>query len=107
MDSETLMLEIREYCRRFSVAETTFGRLAINDGKLVSRLRYGGRVTSETVDRVRAFIGKPPRERGLAASRRPRTHKVATQIGVSDMNSIAQIKIRSRTSASTTIARSI
>jgi hypothetical protein len=91
MDSETLMLEIREYCRRFSVAETTFGRLAINDGKLVSRLRYGGRVTSETVDRVRAFIGKPPRERGLAASRRPKIHKGATQIGVSDMNSIAQI----------------
>jgi hypothetical protein len=91
MDSETLMLEIREYCRRFSVAETTFGRLAINDGKLVSRLRYGGRVTSETVDRVRAFIGKPPRERGLAASRRPRTHKVSPQIGASDMNSIAQI----------------
>ena len=82
MDSETLMLEIREYCRRFSVAETTFGRLAINDGKLVSRLRYGGRVTPETVDRVRAFIGKPPRERGLAASRRRRTHKVAPQTGV-------------------------
>jgi hypothetical protein len=91
MDSETLMLEIREYCRRFSVAETTFGRLAINDGKLVSRLRYGGRVTSETVDRVRAFIGKPPRERGLAASRRPRTHKVGPQTGVSDMNSTVQI----------------
>jgi hypothetical protein len=69
MDSETLMLEIRKYCRRFSVAETTFGRLAINDGKLVARLRYGGRLTSETVDRVRAFIGNPPRERGLAASR--------------------------------------
>jgi hypothetical protein len=91
MDSEMLMLEIREYCQRFSVAETTFGRLAINDGKLVSRLRYGGRVTAETVDRVRAFIRKPPRERGLATSRRPRTHKVAPQIGVSDMNSTAQI----------------
>src|ERR1700722_11792819 len=91
MDSETLILEIHEYCRRFSVAETTFGRLAINDGKLVSRLRYGGRVTAETVDRVRAFIGKPPRERGLATSRRPRTHKVAPQTGVSDMSFTAQM----------------
>ena len=34
----------------------TFGRLAVNDGKLVGRLRLGGRVTTGTVDRVRAFI---------------------------------------------------
>ncbi|HJU15040.1 MAG TPA: hypothetical protein VJ770_01110 [Stellaceae bacterium] len=38
------------------MAESTFGRLAVNDGKLVSRLRLGGRVTTETEDRVRAFI---------------------------------------------------
>jgi hypothetical protein len=91
MDSETLMLEIREYCRRFSVAETTFGRLAINDGKLVSRLRYGGRVTPETADRVHAFIRKPPRNRGLAPSRSAGSRKVAPQAGGSSMNSTAQV----------------
>src|SRR5690242_10925357 len=42
------------------MAESTFGRLAVNDGKLVSRLRLGGRVTTDTVDRVRAFIAREP-----------------------------------------------
>jgi SAM-dependent methyltransferase len=38
------------------MAETTFGRAAINDGKLVSRLRDGGRITTHTLDRLRAFM---------------------------------------------------
>ena len=41
------------------MAESTFGRLAVNDGKLVSRLRFGGRVTIETVERVRSFMTEP------------------------------------------------
>src|SRR5262249_5624212 len=45
-----------EYCRRAKMAESTFGRLAVNDGKLVGRLRLGGRVRTDTVERVRAFI---------------------------------------------------
>ncbi len=42
------------------MAESTFGRLAVNDGKLVSRLRLGGRVTTDTVDRVHSFIARAP-----------------------------------------------
>jgi hypothetical protein len=56
MDNESLLGEISGYCRRVGMAESTFGRLAVNDGKLVSRLRVGGRVTTETVARVRGFI---------------------------------------------------
>jgi hypothetical protein len=56
MRSADLLDEISDYCRETKVAETTFGRLAVNDGKLVSRLRGGGRVTAETVSRVRRFI---------------------------------------------------
>src|SRR5215470_5230333 len=58
MDSETLLREISEYCRRADLAESTFGRLAINDGKLVRRLRDGGRITTDTFDRIQAFIAK-------------------------------------------------
>lgn len=58
MRSEDLLDEISDYCRRTKVAESTFGRLAVNDGKLVSRLRGGGRVTAETVSRVRTFISE-------------------------------------------------
>ena len=56
MTAEQLLNEIADYCRRVGMAESTFGRRAVNDGKLVSRLRIGGRVTMETVDRVRTFM---------------------------------------------------
>ena len=58
--NEALLRDIAEYCRRARMAESTFGRLAVNDGKLVSRLRLGGRVTTTTVDRVHAFIAREP-----------------------------------------------
>ena len=32
------------------------GRRAVNDGKLTSRLRNGGRITTETLDRIRTFM---------------------------------------------------
>jgi hypothetical protein len=66
--SEALLRDIAEYCRRAGMAESTFGRLAVNDGKLVSRLRLGGRVTTDTADRVQAFIAREPEPRanGLA-----------------------------------------
>ena len=34
----------------------TFGRRAVNDGKLANRLRHGGRITTETLDRIRSFM---------------------------------------------------
>src|SRR3954462_5558121 len=54
--SESLLKEISDFCRDAGMAESTFGRLAVNDGKLVSRLRFGGKVMDETTERVRAFI---------------------------------------------------
>ncbi len=59
--SDTLLRDITDYCRRAGMAESTFGRLAVNDGKLVSRLRLGGRVTTDTAERVDAFIARGPR----------------------------------------------
>ena len=40
------------------MAESTFGRRAVNDGKFVARLRDGARVTPETLTRVNVFIAK-------------------------------------------------
>src|SRR6202050_5193061 len=56
---EALLRDITDYCRLAGMAESTFGRLAVNDGKLVNRLRLGGRVMTDTEDRVRAFIARP------------------------------------------------
>jgi len=56
MNAQELLQEISEYCRRTGLAESTFGRRAVNDGKLANRLRNGGRITTETLDRIRAFM---------------------------------------------------
>ena len=52
----TLLDSISDFCRRSGIAESTFGRRAVNDGKLVARLRDGARVTPETLQRVDRFL---------------------------------------------------
>ena len=54
----SLLGSISEFCRRTGMAESTFGRRAVNDGKFVSRLRDGARVTPETLHRVNQFMVK-------------------------------------------------
>jgi hypothetical protein len=51
-----LLDSISEFCRRAGMAESTFGRRAVNDGKFVSRLRDGARITPETLERVSVFL---------------------------------------------------
>src|SRR5215469_10051673 len=74
--SEEILGEIREFCRATQTAESTFGRLVVNDGKLVSRLRDGAKITTGTLDKVRAYLSEhrpaPPNGNGAAAlSARP------------------------------------
>src|SRR5579871_2363894 len=54
--SKEILTEIRDYCRATHTAESTFGRLVVNDGKLVSRLRDGARITTGTLDKVRNYL---------------------------------------------------
>ena len=54
----SLLGSISEFCRRTGMAESTFGRRAVNDGKFVARLRDGARVTPETLQRVNQFMVK-------------------------------------------------
>ena len=51
-----LIEEIGSFCEAAGIAETTFGRRAVNDGKFVGRIREGADVNVSTVDRVRAYI---------------------------------------------------
>ena len=80
MKNDQILAQITEFCRRSDMAESTFGRRAVNDGKLVSRLREGKRITTDTLERIQAYIaastpdGLPP-VRGLevvAEKRDPR-----------------------------------
>lgn len=57
---------IETYCQQTGIAESTFGRLAVNDGKFVARLRSGKGMTMKTHARVRTYLdhnptsGEPP-----------------------------------------------
>src|SRR5271169_1498168 len=51
-----ILSQIRDFCRETRTAESTFGRRVVNDGKLVSRLRDGARITTETLDKVRSYL---------------------------------------------------
>src|SRR4029450_9293707 len=62
-----LLDSISEFCRRAGMAESTFGRHAVNDGKFVARLRDGARITPETPARLTPSL--PPR--GIAAPESP------------------------------------
>ena len=51
-----LLEDIRVFIRDHKIAASTFGRLSVNDGKLVQRLESGGQVLPTTAERIRHFI---------------------------------------------------
>lgn len=56
MKNDEILSQIRDFCRQADMAESTFGRRAVNDGKLVHRLREGKRITIDTLERIQAYI---------------------------------------------------
>src|SRR6201990_340455 len=56
MRHDEILSRITEFCRQADMAESTFGRRAGNDGKLVARLREGKRITIDTLERIQGFI---------------------------------------------------
>ncbi|HEX5210776.1 MAG TPA: hypothetical protein VFW22_03460 [Pseudolabrys sp.] len=56
--NDQILQEISEFCRQRGLAESTFGRRAVNDGKLANRLRNGGRITTDTLERIRSFMAR-------------------------------------------------
>ena len=53
---KNLLEVIEAFCNEHKMAISTFGRLSVNDGKLVSRLRNGNDVTLKTSKKIRQFI---------------------------------------------------
>lgn len=73
-DPEAITRVITRFCEKHGVAASTFGRLAVNDGKLVSRISAGSRIEAETAKRVEDFMARA--ERGEVRLRgRPRRKK--------------------------------
>jgi SAM-dependent methyltransferase len=75
MNAQQLLQEISDYCRQTGLAESTFGRRAVNDGKLASRLRNGGRITTDTLDRIRAFMAENRADFSARPALIPRAHE--------------------------------
>jgi hypothetical protein len=72
MSAEEILEEVSSFCREAHLAESTFGRLAVNDGKLIARLRSGGRVTTDTLDRLHVFMKRHRAARAMAIDEPPR-----------------------------------
>ncbi|SHG78908.1 hypothetical protein SAMN02745157_4835 [Kaistia soli DSM 19436] len=54
--TQEILDRITLHCRERGMAESTFGRVAVNDGKLVARLRDGGTISLKTLERIEAVL---------------------------------------------------
>ena len=53
---QSIIESIERHCATRGVAETTFGKKVVNDGKLLSRLRGGKSISIDTYNRIMAEI---------------------------------------------------
>ncbi|MGI1678859.1 MAG: hypothetical protein K6L75_09015 [Cellvibrionaceae bacterium] len=51
---------IAKFCKKAEISESTFGRLVVNDGKFVGRLRNGKGVTLKTLNKTKDYIRNHP-----------------------------------------------
>jgi hypothetical protein len=74
-ENTELVSEIEQYCRETGVAESTFGRRVVNDGKFVGRLRESKGVTTTTVAKVRKYISSNAQSGKISPSVKKSTGK--------------------------------
>ena len=93
MNAQQLLQEISDYCRSTGLAKSTFGRRAVNDGKLTSRLRNGGRITTDTLDRIHGFMAAHPPQgpRPIVIERSRETPRPFMAVAASGAAGAAQI----------------
>lgn len=53
---KVLLAEIRQFLKATDMGESYFGKLAVGNSELVSRLKAGKTVTLRTAERVREFM---------------------------------------------------
>lgn len=61
-----LLARIEAHCEQREIALSTFGKEAVNDGKLVSRLRNGRSITVRTLEAIEAKLSEAQTEEGAA-----------------------------------------
>jgi len=61
-----ILTEIEDYLSAAGMSATYFGKLAVNNSELVTRLRAGGALHFKTEARVRSFMAENPASKGAA-----------------------------------------
>ena len=56
MSENSLLTDIQNWLDENGLAKTTFGKLSVNDGKLISRLMSGGQCLPSTEKKIRSFM---------------------------------------------------
>lgn len=54
--NQSIIDAIEQHCQTTGMAVSTFGRKAVNDGKLIARLKDGKPISIDTYNRILAFI---------------------------------------------------
>ena len=54
--TKALLAEIESFLAWSGMGTSAFGHATVKDGKLLQRLRKGGRVTLETASKIRSYI---------------------------------------------------
>src|SRR5262245_34585106 len=60
MNAQRLRQELSDCCPRTGRPESTCRRRTVNDGRLTARLRNGGRITTDTLDRIHGLMAAHP-----------------------------------------------
>lgn len=71
MDTKSELLDaIDKWLRRAPIGEVTFSRRVMNDGKFIDRIRSGGRLTTDSYDRIMEYLktNEPEKERASLGS---------------------------------------
>ena len=64
--NQFIIESIEKHCAATGMAESTFGRKVVNDGKLISRLRDGKPISLDTYNRIMAAVSDKPKKRKKA-----------------------------------------
>ena len=84
-DIAALVEEVRDFCDRHGIAESTFGRHAVNDGKLISRIANGSWIEEDTARRVQDFMQRAERGEVVLRGRPKRKKSDATAGKMADL----------------------
>lgn len=60
--NQSIIESIEVFCRASGIAESTFGKRAVNDGKLLSRLRDGKSISIDTYNRIQRALSVSKQE---------------------------------------------